>query len=285
MSEPADLDERHDEELPKPRWYAQVPTLDYLRPEDVPTYQALVADGAPVVLDVCLLKRHGKLATTLPWFAWTDDPAKATALDELTWRQGLFGDRKRGAGFRANDVVHKEGRWYYRAVFLSAVKHRLRQPLVAEALTRFLLKVEGLKADKDRFIRSNPYPSERQYIPPEDRVRNSRRHRGPTWTTEDDYVVRKWFGRHNYGPHAGRHAPLTEDQWKHVLLELGGRRAKSEVLRRIRVLNHELKVSLMVDGMITGAGVQKYLREALGESEPKPPKHRPRIKGRNYWGN
>lgn len=285
MTDTADQALGQDEATPKPRWYAQVAVLDYLSSENADAYRALVADGAPLMLDIFLLKRHGKLACTLPSFAWAESPDKASALDELEWRQRILGDRKRGFGFRASDVVFKEGRYYYRAVALSAVKNHLKVPLVGEALTRFLLKVEDLKIDKDRYLRSNPYPSERQYIPPEQRLANGRRHRGPTWTPEEDYVVRKWFARHDHGPHAGRHAPLSEEQWRNVLLELNGRRAKNEVLRRIRVLNHELKVSLMVDGMITSAGVQKYLREALGEAEPKPPKHRPRIKGRSYWGN
>jgi len=114
-------------------------------------------------------------------------------------------------------------------------------------------------------------------------LNDGKRHRGPTWTAQEDFVLRKWFSRRETTEGKGTHAPLNDRQWESVLLELNGRRTKSEVRRRIRVLNYELKISLMIDGLIPRENVQKYLRQALGENAPHVPRYRPRIKGRSYY--
>jgi hypothetical protein len=95
--------------------------------------------------------------------------------------------------------------------------------------------------------------------------------RGPTWTEFEDYVVRKWFSRHTAGPHIGKHAKLTDAQWASVLEELKGQRRKTDVLRRIKLLNQRLRMSLTVNGYVTRTNVMRYKCEALGETEVRIP--------------
>ena len=64
------------------------------------------------------------------------------------------------------------------------------------------------------------------------------------WTDVEDSVIRRWFSLRAVGPSAGKHVPLTPDEWQIVLEALGYSRTKKGVRRRVYELNRLLYTSL-----------------------------------------
>lgn len=220
----------------------------------------------PPTYEVRLLRRRGEWITQIPARAW--DPANLdfSSYDEAVRRDELAEKRRADHGSygygRTRDVVLREGFYFYRDSAISALGPYLTVPVIAKALIRFLHHIEKHKTIKaPRVVR-----------PPVDREHDGRRHRGPLWSEYEDHVVRKWFGRHTVGDHIGKHVKLTPEQWKIVLDELKGQRRKTDVLRRIKELNRQLRMSLEMNGYISRAAAARYKREALGESEVRIPR-------------
>jgi len=232
--------------------------------------------GFPRTFNLWLARRRGSWMSTLPAQVWNRDRYDITPEEEEQLRLQLENVHRAETGaygyLHTRDIVLKEGCWVYRDSVLSALMPRFATPLLAKAVMNFMHAAEDMK----RGLVKHPARDEaRKALPPEQRAfANGRRHRGPEWKPEHDYVIRKWFGRHEYGPNAGKHVALTEAQWAEVLKELGGQRSKSEVRRRIRVLNDELRMSLMVNGYVPRTDVDKYMAGALGEGKVRLPRLR-----------
>lgn len=252
--------------------------LDHLVLEERLAYDELsLAHGLPRSFPLGLLRRRGYWASTLPPQVWGREDL--SFIEEETLRQQAERARKDASlpyGYvRGRDCFAQHERWFYRDSPISALLSQFAMPLLATAVMRFLHAAE----DPSNNLVVRPKRSARPYIEPENRiVYGERRHRGPAWTPEHDLVLRKWFGRHEYGPNKGKHAPLTPQAWVSVLLELGGKRSKSEVHRRILFLNQELRVSLTEHGYVPRLNIDRYLREALGEHSPRLPHRREPLK-------
>lgn len=184
---------------------------------------------------------------------------------------------------RARDVVFTNGRWYYHRAFLVAVGPYLATPHLVRALANFL---QIARRNPDLIYKAPPPSHRRPVKTPADRIGASGRHtRGPAWEPWEDAILQRWFARHEYGEHAGKHAKLTPERWQIVLRDLKDRRTPAGVKARITILNRQLRRSLIVDGFITREGVVEYQRRALGEGNVPLPRYRPRIKGRSYLGD
>lgn len=233
-------------------------------------------DAWPSQFILRCLRRRGTWICTLPPQVWD---ASFLALEpdaELAHRRRLESARKAthgNVGYRVDrDVIYKHGAWYYRDVALSALRDLLASPLLVDAIIHALHAAQSPRQTlivKPR--KAAPTPAERA-------LPNGQLVRGAAWSPREDEVLSRWFGRHLHGPNKGRHAPLTELQWASVLASLD-RRTRSDVRRRVRELNHRLRIRLLVDGFMTRQGVERYQREALGEREPRVPRRRPRLGG------
>lgn len=259
--------------------HAIINPVNHLDPDDqLPYEEAAVEKGLPPTFKLGMLRRRGYWAATLPPQVWGRDSLTFAEEDDLR-RHAELERRKHASSYgfvRGRDCFAKEERWFYRDSVISALRDQFTMPLLAIAVMRFLHAAED--PNNDLVVRKLK-PSARVTKAPEDRIIiGDRRHRGPDWTDADDYIVRKWFGRHEQGPHRGKHVPLTEDNWRAVLAALGGKRSKSEVRRRIFALNQELRISLTSNGYVPRLNVDKYLREALGERSPRLPHRREPLK-------
>jgi hypothetical protein len=97
--------------------------------------------------------------------------------------------------------------------------------------------------------------------------------RGPAWTPEEDFVVRRWFGQRTVGDNGvGKHQKLSEEEWGYVLEALQGRRTRQSVHDRITTLNKQLLAEMAIDGYVSRTRLAEYMSRVLGERP-----HRPRM--------
>lgn len=220
------------------------------------------------------LRRRDRWAIELPPGAFTGrlGEGETTTAQDAQERERILRLIKEKTGAfnldRTRDIITKNGVTYYRKRALEQFRIYIRPNSLFVAALTFLQKAEedptlirGAKPIQGTLLKDRP-------------IVNKRRARGPAWSTQDDYVLRKWFGKW----HDGKHHKLTESQWTTVLEELKGFRSKESVKRRLGELNHQNKKSLMVDGYIHRDAVKAYLDGFLGERAVVP-RFRPRLKG------
>ena len=121
------------------------------------------------------------------------------------------------------------------------------------------------------------FPTKKKpFIPLTDRpVIDGHRRRGPTWTAQEDDVIRRFFSRQA----DGTRVVLTDEHWQMVLeTNLKGRRTKAMVLSRINYLNHELKKTLLVEGYLPRENVKEWQDRRYGQHD-RVPNHRERLHG------
>lgn len=220
------------------------------------------------------LRRREKWAIELPPGAFTGrlGNGETSVSEDADARERILRLIKEKTGAynldRTRDIITKNGVTYYRKRALEQFRIYIRPNSLFVAAYAFLQK-----AEEDPTLIRGDKPI--QGTPLKDRpIVNSRRARGPAWSTQDDYVLRKWFGKW----HDGKHHKLTETQWNTVLEELKGFRSKESVKRRLSELNTARKRSLMVDGYIHRDAVKAYLDGFLGERAVVP-RFRPRLNG------
>lgn len=220
------------------------------------------------------LRRREKWAIELPPGAFTGrlGQGETSASEDADARERILRLIKEKTGAfnldKTRDIITKNGVTYYRKRALEQFRIYIRPNSLFVAAYAFLQKAE----EDPSLIRG---PKQTQGTPLKDRpIVNARRARGPAWSQQDDYVLRKWFGKW----HDGQHHKLTESQWNTVLEELKGFRSKESVKRRLGELNSKLKKSLMVDGYIQREAVKTYLDGFLGERAVVP-RFRPRLNG------
>ena len=172
----------------------------------------------------------------------------------------------------SQEATARQGRGFYSALFLEEVGPFLALPACIAAIAAF---VRAMDRDSARVTRRHP--------PKEGPQANSGWDR--KWVPWEDNVLRAWFGKRTVGEHAGKHAPLSDQQWESVLQDrLKGRRTKAQVKVRISALNRQLRHSMLVDGFLPRDKVAEFQRLALGEHRIRVPRFRPRIRGRSYRG-
>jgi hypothetical protein len=220
------------------------------------------------------LRRRERWAIELPPGAFTGrlEPGATSPSEDAAARERILQLIKEKTGSynldRSRDIISKDGHTYYRRKAIEQFRIYIRPNSLFVAALTFLQK-----AEEDPTLIRGAKPI--QGTPLKDRpIVNSRRARGPAWSAQDDYVLRKWFGTW----HDGKHHKLTEAQWNTVLEELKGFRSKESVKRRLGELNTALKRSLMVDGYIHRDAVKAYLDGFLGERAVVP-RFRPRLNG------
>ncbi len=238
--------------------------------------------GWPRTFKLDCLRRRGTWMCTVPPQLWRVDAESLSAEQEQDAIRVAEKSRRESYGaygyHRTRDIVFVEGRWFYRACALSALRDHMTSSALALAIVNMLHAAE----DPRQTLITHDKPEQE----PEARVLpDGRRTRGPLWNEHDELVLKKWFGVHQYGPHKGKRASPTSEQWNLILGELSRKRSRLEVRCHLRVMNRRLRISLMVDGFLTREGVERYMREALGEGRIKLPQRRPRLKGRNYYDN
>lgn len=228
--------------------------------------------GVPFFEKLTAWRRKGSWAFEVPCgvfgprFGCTREQ-EAQALEDAARRGKLETGQ---LGFRRSQGLREfRGLLYLNESALEALRSRARIPEFITAMLHFL------RAAKENPALIQGPPRETAWSPKQRERKNGRHIRGPTWKEWEDYVLRRWFGRWP----DGRHHKLTDQQWENILeRELKGRRTKKMVKQRMVVLNHQLKVSLMIDGVITRDGVREYMAKALGE-RIQVPKFRPRLHG------
>jgi len=223
------------------------------------------------------LRRRNTWAIELPLGIFQGDvsPGATDLATEVSERERTLRIIKEKTGSyhldRSRDIFLKDGVWYYRRKALEQFR------IYVHPNTLFVAAFNLLKAaELDPTVITGP--SETTARPLTDRpIIDGHRARGPKWTSKDDYVLRKWFGRWA----DGKHHVLTDAQWATVLEELRGFRSKEAVKHRLSVLNAATKKSLMTDGYIKREAVKTYLEKFLGERAVVP-RFRPRLDGSYY---
>lgn len=195
------------------------------------------------------------------------DAEEAAAVDSAIQRSVLEAGQQ---GFRRDKELRTEREVvYFSQRTMEALRARARVPELLTAMLHFL---EAAKKDR-ALIKGGGH--ETLWPLPQRRRPNGTYTRGPTWKPWEDSVLRRWFGRWP----DGLHHKLTDKQWENILdRELKHRRTKKMVKQRLIVLNHELRLSLLIDGYLTRDGVREYMANALGE-RIKVPAFRPRLHG------
>ncbi len=159
----------------------------------------------------------------------------------------------------AYEAIEADGELYYHPEAIYALSKFVERPAFLRALYRFLEA-----ANRNRALIVPPQPR-RKFVPLDKRVEVfGHAARGPSWTPDEDAVVRRWFGQRTVGPSAGKHVALTEDEWKIVLSQLP-RRTKSSVRQRIVALNEPLQREYLRHGFVSQALVREYMSKVLGE--------------------
>jgi hypothetical protein len=225
-----------------------------------------------------VLRRRGAWAATLPIGIYQNDfrPDVTTREAHLTcWNEVLAQAVKDDAFKRMpvrnhQKVLDRDGELFYHLETLRFLRSRLDPPYFVDALYRFLLD-----ATKNLAL-IVPKVSRASFIPPEKRKEHfglkGSSCRGPAWTSDEDAVLRRWFGQRTTGPAAGQHETLSEEQWQRVLeVELKGRRTKASVRGRFVQLNDELLKEFLLDGYVPLHRVREYMTRAIGERPRRPP--------------
>jgi hypothetical protein len=127
------------------------------------------------------------------------------------------------------------------------------------ALARFLESAE----QKPELI--VPHRTRTPYVPRERRGPV----RGPSWTSDEDSVLRRWFGPRTVGDRPGHHQPLTDAEWGTVLASLPMRN-KNGVRDRLVELNRPLQAEFMRHGFVALDRLPEYMSRVLGE-RPRAP--------------
>lgn len=230
--------------------------------------------GVDPVFSLLALQRRQFWATTLPTGAFLNEfrVSHVDYMQNIHARDALVAEARRnlGLGVRAGrTVIEHEGNLYYHQHVIDVLRRVAPEPAFLQALHNFFVAVKTQPAlIKGPRVR-------RPYVPLERRARVAGHlARGPAWRPEEDLVLRQWFAQRAYGPDAGKHVKLTEEQWAIVLKNLEGRRTKGSVLARIVVLNHQLKRELSVDGFIPRNRYREYFSRVLGEN-PRSPRTSP----------
>lgn len=252
----------------------QFAPLNMLKPDDgEPLRDLLEAQRGSTTFTLSALRRRMYWATTLPRgvfigdfrteFVTVEDDARAR--DQLIERAAV----EHGLRFpRDRAITVHDGVTYYHQHLITILRRVHPQPAFLNALHAFLEAAQR----NPRLIQG---PRKRAPAPPAARPRvNGRIARGLSWLPHEDLVLRQWFGPRAYGPHAGKHVPLTDAEWEKVLEALGHQRTKGSVLARINVLNYELRVALTVDGYIPRQRFVEYYQRVLGEN-PRAPRVAP----------
>lgn len=216
---------------------------------------------------------------TLPAQLWNASTQVLERADEENLMRKATQARRAAQGtygfLRGRDIVEVDGRWFYRASAITALRGHMTSPELALAIVNMLHAAESPRQTLITRPRMEQDSADR-VLP------DGRRTRGPLWSEHDEQVLRRWFSVHEYGPHKGGRASPTPAQWEQLLGEMERRRTRLECRSHMRVMNRRLRIGLMVDGFLTREGLDRYVREALGEGAIRVPRHRPRLRGRNY---
>lgn len=264
--------------------YVFSPTA-YASFEDFEILEADLPQGTATTFNLKALRRRQAWATTVPVGMFVND-LRADAIQRVSWeahdderrrlfKQMLLASETRSRPFLPRfDVIQRNGERYYHVEALRCFRNEVRHPQFMNALYRFLLE---LQKDPHLIVPKQP---RRPYVPRDERVKRfhvtGAPHRGPAWTPDEDAVLRRWFGQRLYGDAKGKHVPLTEVQWTHVLDdELHGRRTKTSARSRMTVLNEKLfdRIS-RGKGYVSKEHNREYAAEVLGE-RPRAPRGRP----------
>jgi len=214
-------------------------------------------------------RHQWQLEVPLGLFAHDFRPGLITPEQDVAARDALFAKMRPKRFHQARDVIVRDDVTYYRKPVLEQVRGHHDHPELIDALLAF-----WNAAERDRTIIKPPKPKKPHLEPWERKQRFGTECRGPSWTNEEDDVIRKWFGRRTIGPYAGSHVPLTSDEWNTVLDALGRRRTKAGVHQRLVILNNRLRQEFVdrkyiFGGFIGRAHHGEWLNRVLGE-RPRP---------------
>lgn len=262
------------------------PTAHLKEPDLSRLVGTLSLQGVSSVFPLHAWRRRGAWATTLPLGVFINDfrPDVTTQLAHDAARGAIY------ASYRAVALAHDvsprphdpsygavvvDGQTFYHVEAIRFLRSQVADPAFLTALYFFLLD-----AAKTPALIAPPRPRA-PYVPHAQRkqvhnLTHAATCRGPGWTPEEDAVLRRWFGMHTYGEHAGRHANISPAGWQRVLdVELGGRRTQASVQARFVQLNNQLLQAFAVDGYVPITQVAAYMQQAVG-IRPRLPPIRPR---------
>ena len=171
-------------------------------------------------------------------------------------------------------IVHFEGfdTLYFRSELLRAMARHYEEHWLLRLLAEFAEKWERHEVPATDL-------KVRKYIPYDDRKKrpNGAVMRGNNWSAFEDGILKRYFGVDERGVHR----LCSPERWEMLLAEFNGERSKKAILGRICVLNHQLKLSLLVDGFIPKKNLSVYLKRKLGQRQ-RLPNNRPRPDGTYY---
>lgn len=165
------------------------------------------------------------------------------------------------------DYLERDGVLFCRRVALEIITPQLSCAAFVNAMVAFLRAAER----DPTLVTGAPRPRRLHRTVEERREHFGDDVRGPTWTAEEDAVLRQWFGVRTVGEHAGHHAKLEDHEWARVLELLGGMRSKNAVKNRLTVLNNQLRDRMLVNGYVPRDRLREYMQQAVGESPRRPP--------------
>ena len=259
--------------------YTLNPTLhvgEVLRDE---VTKKLLGDGSPLhFTGLKALQRHHQWAIEFPLGVFLNNytPGAVTPAEDLQARTALMANLN-PLKYRGRDIVLRDGTVFYRKPFIARFAEVTPDWAMPRALLAFLVAAEA----DHRVIKGAA--SRLPHRTAEERLeRFGRLTRGPGWTDAEDQVLKRWFAKRTVGDMAGKHAPLTEEEWANVFQELKGLRTYSSVQQRLVKLNDDRRKAytargIIVDGYIAADALREYMDGALGE-KPRKPKIQPRRK-------
>jgi len=264
--------------MPQHILYANDVHVDDWAPDPAQVFFEREAHGIPQLFTkLPMLRGRGRWLTALPPCVFKTDLITLTpALEKDLVNAALAVRREARLGFfkPAKEITVREGRGFYSTLFLRELGPLLALPATIAALASFLEAVNESRVQVGKSPQAERPPSQ------------ARQGWARRWSSQEDAVLRSWFGLRAFGEHEGRHAPLTDHEWTVVLQgHLRGRRTKRQVKVRVSHLNRELRVSLLVDGFLPRDKIREFQERALGEQRIRVPRFRPRIKGRSYRGD
>lgn len=245
----------------------------YAADVDLPVLRALFdAQRIEMPMKFLVLRRRKHWAIELPVGTFVNEfrPGVAAYAEDVRARDEAFSAFKTTFGPSHYDqrtlVIQHEGSTYLHQHAINALRRVIPHPAFLNAVAAFLRAAEA----KPELVKG-PRTSRRPFVPPaQRRAALGYPTRGPSWTSEEDTILRQWFGKRTTGDLAGQHAPLSKEQWDRVLELLGGRRTVMSVRRRIFDLNETLKRELCVDGYVPRDRLRAYMDRALGEKPRRP---------------
>jgi hypothetical protein len=211
-------------------------------------------------------RRRGAWSLTLPIGVFDNDyrPDACTQAAHVAARERVYAAAcaatfAKQRPFRAAyDVLEHDGALYYHPEAMRVYANHVEHPAFLRAAYLFL---EAAERNPALIVK----PPEKPFVPIEKRAEVfGKTVRGPDWTSEEDAVLRRWFGMRTVGDQAGHHVKLTPEEWARVLVDLP-RRNKNSVRNRLVELNRALQREFMRDGFVSRDRLREYMARVLGE--------------------